>query len=59
MTRGRIEVGRGEGETKQSLLSDSLMQSYDCLCSTVILLSPVFYDFNREVDCMFKKHAHK
>lgn len=48
MTRGRIEVGRGEGgETKRSLLSDSLMQSYDCLCSTVILLSPVFYDFNR------------
>lgn len=47
MTRGRIEVGRGGGETKQSLLSDSLMQSCDCLCSTVILLSPVFYDFNR------------
>lgn len=49
MTRGRIEVGRGRGgrETKRSLLSDSLMQSYDCLCSTVILLSPVFYDFNR------------
>lgn len=37
----------GEGETKQSLLSDSLMQSCDCLFSTVILLSPGFYDFNR------------